>query len=53
MYSIWLQTETVDLSEGRGRYDRMLKLFARSNKDTSANGLIDTDGLPYIGQVVF
>lgn len=46
------QTETVDLSEGRGRYDRMLKIFARSNKDTSANGLIDTDGLPYIGQIL-
>ncbi|GLJ25400.1 hypothetical protein SUGI_0486220 [Cryptomeria japonica] len=46
------QTETIDLTENRERHDRILKLFARSNKDASLSRFIDTDGLPYIGQIL-
>lgn len=40
-----LQTETIDLTE-RGQ-----SVFRRSNVDKSTHSLIDSDGLPYVGQV--
>ncbi|CAN6454724.1 unnamed protein product [Victoria cruziana] len=46
------QLETVDLTDTRGRQDHAPKLFARNNNDKSVKMLIDSDGLPYIGQVI-
>lgn len=45
------QTETIDLSEQSGRSSRSQKLFRRSNIDKSVRSHIDSDGLPYVGQV--
>lgn len=44
------KTESIDLAE-RQEKSNPLKIFARSN-DRSTNSLIDSDGLPYIGQMV-
>ncbi|XP_019055826.1 PREDICTED: DNA-directed RNA polymerase I subunit 2 [Nelumbo nucifera] len=46
------QTETIDLADQSGKSDEDLKLFARSNVDKSTHSLIDSDGLPYVGQKV-
>ncbi|KAH9310677.1 hypothetical protein KI387_025712, partial [Taxus chinensis] len=46
------QTETIDLTEKQERHDGILKLFARTNKDASLSRFVDTDGLPYIGQIL-
>ena len=46
-----LQTETIDLSDENNKSDRGQRMFRRSNVDKSANSVIDSDGLPYIGQV--
>lgn len=51
MKPVILQTETIDLSDENNKSDRSQKFFRRSNVDKSANSLIDSDGLPYVGQV--
>lgn len=48
---ILLQTETIDLSEQSGKSDRAQRMFRRSNTDKSVHPWIDSDGLPYVGQV--
>ncbi|XP_058097743.1 DNA-directed RNA polymerase I subunit 2 isoform X2 [Magnolia sinica] len=46
------QVETFDLADQRTKSDPGFKVFARSNTDRSQNSLIDSDGLPYVGQVI-
>ncbi|XP_057512006.1 DNA-directed RNA polymerase I subunit 2 isoform X1 [Actinidia eriantha] len=46
------QTETIDLAEQSGKGDRSHKVFRRSNLDKSVHSLIDSDGLPYVGQTI-
>ncbi|KAL5982955.1 DNA-directed RNA polymerase I subunit RPA2 [Asimina triloba] len=45
------QVETHDLTDQRAR-DPGFKVFARSKTDKSMESLIDSDGLPYIGQLM-
>jgi hypothetical protein len=55
----WMQSETIDLTELRQRGDGITNFFARSDAmarfkeqaDKTAN-FVDSDGLPYIGQVL-
>lgn len=49
--NIVLQTHCIDLADKRDKSDQ-LKIFARSN-DKSMNSPLDSDGLPYIGQVFY
>lgn len=51
MKPVIVQTETIDLSDENNKSDRGQRMFRRSNVDKSANSLIDSDGLPYVGQV--
>lgn len=44
------QTETIDLSEQNLKSDRSHRSFGRSNLDRSSHNLIDSDGLPFVGQ---
>lgn len=44
------QTETIDLTEQSSKSDRSQRIFRRSNLDKSSHHLIDSDGLPYVGQ---
>ncbi|EPS62433.1 hypothetical protein M569_12357, partial [Genlisea aurea] len=44
------QTETVDLTDKRYKSDGNPKSFRRTNLDKSSNHLIDSDGLPHVGQ---
>ncbi|KAL8495938.1 hypothetical protein ACS0TY_019889 [Phlomoides rotata] len=44
------QTETIDLAEQNIRSERTHRSFGRSNLDKSSHHLIDSDGLPYVGQ---
>ncbi|CAH9058115.1 unnamed protein product [Cuscuta europaea] len=44
------QTETIDLAEQSVRSERGQKMFRRSNTDKQSKQLIDSDGLPYVGQ---
>lgn len=46
------QTESIDLSDQKGKSDRSQRLFRRSNTDKSHHSLIDSDGLPYVGQTI-
>lgn len=46
-----LQTETIDLAEQNTKADRSRRSFGRSNVDKSTHNLIDSDGLPFVGQV--
>ena len=54
-----MQSETIDLTELRQRGDGITNIFARSGAmarfkeqaDKTAN-FVDSDGLPYIGQVL-
>uniref|UniRef100_A0A5B7BLJ7 DNA-directed RNA polymerase subunit beta n=1 Tax=Davidia involucrata TaxID=16924 RepID=A0A5B7BLJ7_DAVIN len=46
------QTETIDLSEQSAKSDRSQRMFRRSNLDKSVHSLIDSDGLPYVGQAI-
>ncbi|XP_024031416.1 DNA-directed RNA polymerase I subunit 2 [Morus notabilis] len=46
------QTETIDLSDQSNRSDRVQSVFRRSNVDRSMHSLIDSDGLPYVGQTI-
>nr|XP_018632653.1 DNA-directed RNA polymerase I subunit 2 isoform X3 [Nicotiana tomentosiformis] len=45
------QTETIDLTEQSAKSDRAQRVFRRSYLDKSSHQLIDSDGLPYVGQV--
>lgn len=50
--SPWLlQTETIDLSEIKGKFGQGNGIFRRSNTNKSAHACVDSDGLPYVGQV--
>lgn len=51
LYPIFVQTETIDLSDQSSRSERSQRMFRRSNVDKSMQSLIDSDGLPYVGQV--
>nr|XP_018632652.1 DNA-directed RNA polymerase I subunit 2 isoform X2 [Nicotiana tomentosiformis] len=44
------QTETIDLTEQSAKSDRAQRVFRRSYLDKSSHQLIDSDGLPYVGQ---
>lgn len=46
------QTETIDLSDEGSKSDRSHRRFRRSNTDRSSHSLIDSDGLPYVGQII-
>ncbi|CAJ1978018.1 unnamed protein product [Sphenostylis stenocarpa] len=46
------QTETIDLTEQRGRSDRSSRIFRKSNVEKSAHPSIDSDGLPHVGQMI-
>ncbi|KAM6561896.1 hypothetical protein CsatB_021894 [Cannabis sativa] len=46
------QTETIDLSDQGSRSERNQTMFRRSNVDKSMHSLIDSDGLPYVGQMI-
>ncbi|VFQ91511.1 unnamed protein product [Cuscuta campestris] len=50
------QTETVDLAEQSAKSDRVQKMFKRSynkkNPQHLIDRLIDSDGLPYVGQKI-
>ncbi|KAI8546005.1 hypothetical protein RHMOL_Rhmol07G0082000 [Rhododendron molle] len=46
------QTETIDLAEQGGKSSRSHRMFRRSNLDKSVSSLIDSDGLPYVGQTL-
>ncbi|XP_058226020.1 DNA-directed RNA polymerase I subunit 2 [Rhododendron vialii] len=46
------QTETIDLAEQGSKSSRSHRMFRRSNLDKSVSSLIDSDGLPYVGQTL-
>ncbi|KAF7139126.1 hypothetical protein RHSIM_Rhsim07G0068800 [Rhododendron simsii] len=46
------RTETIDLAEQGGKSSRSHRMFRRSNLDKSVSSLIDSDGLPYVGQTL-
>ncbi|XP_027354375.1 DNA-directed RNA polymerase I subunit 2 isoform X2 [Abrus precatorius] len=46
------QTETIDLTEQGSRSDRSLRMFKKSNVEKSACPSLDSDGLPYVGQMI-
>ncbi|KAF9594003.1 hypothetical protein IFM89_026715 [Coptis chinensis] len=46
------QLETIDLEEQSGKSDHVRQIFARSNIDKSVRSSVDSDGLPYVGQVL-
>ncbi|KAK9284078.1 hypothetical protein L1049_012338 [Liquidambar formosana] len=46
------QTDTIDLTDQSNRADRSQRTFRRSNVDKSVHSLIDSDGLPYVGQMI-
>lgn len=46
------QTETIDLADQKFKSNRAMKIFKRSNLDKSTHSFIDSDGLPYVGQMV-
>lgn len=46
-----MQTESIDLANKHEKEDRLLEIFARSN-DRKLKFSIDSDGLPYVGQVI-
>ncbi|KAK3006318.1 hypothetical protein RJ639_015927 [Escallonia herrerae] len=46
------QTETIDLAEQSSKSDQALRTFQRGKLDTSLKSLIDSDGLPYVGQMI-
>ncbi|KAK8999062.1 hypothetical protein V6N11_070240 [Hibiscus sabdariffa] len=46
------QTETIDLCEGKSKSDRGQRIFKREHSDKAISSFVDSDGLPYIGQVI-
>ncbi|XP_074589558.1 DNA-directed RNA polymerase I subunit 2-like [Curcuma longa] len=46
-----LETESIDLAK-KHESDRIQEIFARSNTDRNMMFSIDSDGLPYVGQIV-
>lgn len=47
----YLQTESIDLAEEKSKSERASRVFRRSNLDKKSHAFIDSDGLPYVGQV--
>lgn len=45
------QTETIDLADDGSKSDRSQKMFRRNRDNKSMHSVIDSDGLPYVGQV--
>ncbi|PON83619.1 DNA-directed RNA polymerase, subunit [Trema orientale] len=45
-------TESIDLADQGNRSGRVQTMFRRSNVDKSMHSLIDSDGLPYVGQTI-
>ncbi|KAJ4715653.1 DNA-directed RNA polymerase subunit beta [Melia azedarach] len=46
------QTETIDLSDEGSKLDRGQKMFRRNKDAKSTHSIIDSDGLPYVGQMI-
>ncbi|KAE8670626.1 DNA-directed RNA polymerase I subunit RPA2-like isoform X2 [Hibiscus syriacus] len=46
------QTETIDLCDGKSKSDRGQRIFKREHSDKAISSFVDSDGLPYIGQVI-
>ncbi|ESW05690.1 hypothetical protein PHAVU_011G201300 [Phaseolus vulgaris] len=46
------QTETIDLTEQRGKSDRSSRIFRKSNVEKLGCPSIDSDGLPHVGQMI-
>ncbi|KAF7836196.1 DNA-directed RNA polymerase I subunit 2 [Senna tora] len=46
------QTETIDLNDQGRKSDRTSKMFRRSNLDKTVSSFLDSDGLPYVGQLI-
>lgn len=46
------QTETIDLSNESNKSDRGQRMFRRNKDAKSMHSLIDSDGLPYVGQMI-
>ncbi|XP_072962703.1 DNA-directed RNA polymerase I subunit 2 [Typha angustifolia] len=47
------QTESIDLAKKHDGGDRILEIFARSNDRNMNSSSIDSDGLPYIGEMIY
>ncbi|KAJ4845829.1 DNA-directed RNA polymerase I subunit 2 [Turnera subulata] len=47
-----LHTETIDLAEESSKNNESRRVFKRSNVNTSVHSTIDSDGLPYVGQMI-
>lgn len=45
------QTESIDLAKKQDKVDQVLEIFTRSS-DKTMDSSIDSDGLPYIGQII-
>ncbi|KAJ0045240.1 hypothetical protein Pint_06132 [Pistacia integerrima] len=46
------QTETIDLADDGSRSDRSQRAFRRNRDNKSMHSVIDSDGLPYVGQLI-
>ncbi|KAI4323574.1 hypothetical protein L6164_023169 [Bauhinia variegata] len=46
------QTETIDLTDQRSKTDNSTRMFRRSNIDKPGCSVLDSDGLPYVGQMI-
>ncbi|KAL5732556.1 hypothetical protein ACOSQ2_032248 [Xanthoceras sorbifolium] len=46
------QTETIDLSNESSKSDRGQRMFRRNKDAKSMHSKIDSDGLPYVGQMI-
>ncbi|GKV39647.1 hypothetical protein SLEP1_g47390 [Rubroshorea leprosula] len=46
------QTETIDLTDEGSKFERGQRIFKRDHLDKSSHSFIDSDGLPYVGQVL-
>ncbi|KAI4382946.1 hypothetical protein MLD38_008837 [Melastoma candidum] len=46
------ETETIDLSDTKGKFGQGNGIFRRSNTNKSARACVDSDGLPYVGQIL-
>ncbi|MBA0600286.1 hypothetical protein Gorai_006479, partial [Gossypium raimondii] len=44
------QTETIDLCEGKSNQGQ--RIFKREHSDKAISSFVDSDGLPYVGQVI-
>ncbi|XVF00183.1 hypothetical protein REPUB_Repub03eG0263200 [Reevesia pubescens] len=46
------QTETIDLCDGKSKSDQGQRIFKREHSDKKISSSVDSDGLPYVGQVI-